>query len=165
LNCCSIRSRAKRNQLSVLISYHNADIIFGCESHLNEHFLSSKILPKNYRIIRKDRTLGGGGVFIGYKSHLNVTKASTLMADTEAIWAKLLISSNKYVYLCSFYRPPSNDLCPITQFSESLLKLHQSEPNFPIIVLDGDFNFPGITWDDGLGQVNSNPAYGLPSFD
>jgi len=28
---------------------------------------------KNYRIITKDRTLGGDGEFIGYKSHLNVT--------------------------------------------------------------------------------------------
>jgi len=33
LNCCSIKSQAKRNQLSVLLSYHNADIIFGCKSH------------------------------------------------------------------------------------------------------------------------------------
>ena len=31
----------------------------------------------------------------------------------------------------------------------------------PTIVLGGDFNLPGITWDDGLGQVNPNPAYGF----
>ena len=74
--------------------------------------MNTEILPKNYRIIRKDRTLGGGGVFIGFKSHLNVTEASTLEAGTEDVWAKLLISSNKYVYLCSFYRPPSSDLYP-----------------------------------------------------
>ena len=29
----------------------------------------------------KDRILGGGGVFIGFKSHLNVTKAPTLVLD------------------------------------------------------------------------------------
>jgi len=65
------------------------------------------------------------------------------------------------VYLCSFYRPPNNEPHPIAQLSDSLVKVYQSEPNFPAIVLGGDFNLPGITWDDGLGQVNPNPAYGL----
>ena len=120
--------------------------------------LSSKILPKNYKIIRKDRTLGGGGVFIGFKN-LHVTEDPTLMTDMEAIWAQLLISSNKHVYLCSLYRQPNNDSHSITQLSESLSKLYQREPNFPIIVLGGDFNLPGIMWDNGLGQVNPNPAY------
>ena len=63
LNCRSIRSLAKRTNLAILINEYDPDIIIGSESHLDLSFLSSEILPFNYTIFRKDRTLGGGGIF------------------------------------------------------------------------------------------------------
>ena len=32
---------------------------------------------------------------------------------------------------------------------------------FPFIILAGDFNLPGITWNDGHGCINPSPAYGV----
>ena len=61
INCRSLRSLCKRNQLASILSHHNIDIILGCESHIDESFLSAEILPNTYKIIRKDRSLGGGG--------------------------------------------------------------------------------------------------------
>ena len=120
LNCCSLRSQSKHNQLAVLLSTYDVDVVLGCESHIHHSFLLSEILPTNYKVIRKDRCLGGGGVFIRYKDHLNICEESSLMLDAEIVWAKLYNSSNKTIYLCSFYRPPDNNVYPITQLSESL---------------------------------------------
>ena len=76
LNCRSVRSSSKRNQLAALITEHNVDIIIGCESHLDSSIPSSEILPPHYRIYRKDRSLGGGGVFIGIRNHINASEES-----------------------------------------------------------------------------------------
>ena len=57
----------KRNQLAALLSCYDIDIVLGCKSFTDQSFLSSEILPNLFEIIRKDRYLGGGGVFIGIK--------------------------------------------------------------------------------------------------
>ena len=71
LNCRSLRSLPRRHQLSALLLNYDIDLVFGCKSHINQSFSSSEILPKNYKIIRKDHSLGGGGVFIGFRDNLN----------------------------------------------------------------------------------------------
>ena len=155
LNCCSLRSLPKRNQLGALLSNHDIDIVFGCESHIDQSFSSSEILPKNYKIIRKDRSLGGGGVFIGFKDYPNISEVPELAAEAEMIWAKLSTPKQKPLYLCSLYRIPNNDSSPISSLSVSLQKLVSN----PEILLSGDLNLPSITWSDG-GVINSCPTYG-----
>jgi len=76
LNCCSLRSLSKRSQLTSLLCDHNIDIVIGCESHIDQSFLSSEILPPNYKFVRKDHSLGGGGVFIGFENHLDISEVT-----------------------------------------------------------------------------------------
>jgi len=76
INCCSVRSLSKRSQLAALLIEHNVDIVIRCESHLYSSISSSEILPQNYKIHRKDQSLGEGGVFIGVYNHLNGTTKS-----------------------------------------------------------------------------------------
>ena len=122
INCRSIRSQSKRINLATLLSNHQIDIILGCESHLaiDHSFLSSEILPSDYTIFRKDRTLGGGGVFIGIRNCLTAMADSSLSTDAELIWIKLLALNNRSVYICSYYRPPNNDLNSTIQLRKSL---------------------------------------------
>ena len=47
-NCGSIRSQTKRNDLTVLLSEHDIDIVLGCESHIDESYFSSELLPPLY---------------------------------------------------------------------------------------------------------------------
>ena len=68
LNCRSIRSVSKQGKLLALIEEHNIDIIIGCESHIDQSFLSTEIFPPNFTVHRKDRSIGGGGVFLQYVS-------------------------------------------------------------------------------------------------
>ena len=121
INCRSLRSMDKRAQLAALLSYYDIDIqcFFGCESHIDQSFLSSEILPNSNKIIRKDRSLGGGGVFIGFKQSLELSEV-TLPATNEPvemIRGKLQINNHKSLYLCSFYQPPDGN-------SSSVIKLN-----------------------------------------
>ena len=37
--------------------------------------------------------------------------------------------------------------------------IKNEKQDFPCIMLAGDFNLPNITWEEGLGSLNSTPAY------
>ena len=50
--------------VAALLSDYNADVIIGCETHVDHLFLLSEILRTVYKIIRQDHYLGGSGVFI-----------------------------------------------------------------------------------------------------
>jgi len=50
---------------------------------------------------------------------------------------------------------------PLLSLSDYLRVLFNKESNSPIILAGRDFNLPHISWDNGCGQVNPNPAYGL----
>jgi len=103
--------------------------------------------------------MGGGGVFLCIKKHLQCLEESSLDAEAELIWVKLIPSNQRPIFVCAFYRPPSTDLQPIEQLRVSLNKLMDQSRTLPNILLTGDFNFPGLTWSDGYGQI-SLPTYG-----
>jgi len=46
---------------------------------------------------------------------------------------------------------------PILDLRTLLSKLSDHNPG---IIIAGDFNFPAIVWDEGIGCVQSSPAYG-----
>ena len=66
-NCCSVRSQSKKALLQSIMEENKANIVFGCESHLDSSFSSSEIFPSQYVVIRKDCCIGGGGVFLALK--------------------------------------------------------------------------------------------------
>jgi len=65
LNCRSIRRVIKHNKLAALLDLHDIDIALGIESHIDQTFLSSEILPKTTKFSEKI----GGGVYL---LHLNI---------------------------------------------------------------------------------------------
>ena len=64
-------------------------------------FLSAEILPNTYKIIRKDRSLGGGGVFIGFKNLQlsEVTTPTSYVSDAEMIWGNFTFITKSH---CTF---------------------------------------------------------------
>ena len=94
LNCCSIRSLSRRGKFAVLINEHNVNIVIGCESHIDESFATSEVFPSNFTVFRRDRSLGGGGVFLCFENTLDVSEEQTLQVDAELIWARLNITRN-----------------------------------------------------------------------
>ena len=139
LNCRSIRSLEKRSKLLALIYEHNADIVIGCESHLDHTYLTSEVFPRDFTIIRKDRVIGGGGVFIAFRNHLTLIEQLSPPGEAEIILAKFQTNNKKVIHLCTFYRPPNSDTAPLLHLKESILKINTHNPSN--IILGGDFNF------------------------
>ena len=49
--------------------------------------------------------------------------------------------------LASFYRPPNSNSETMDQFCYSVNKVFQDfAPNYPQVLIGGDFNLPGIDW-------------------
>jgi len=83
-------------------------------------------------------------------------------SEVEMIWAKLQIPNSKPLCMCSFYRPPNNNVTPIAMLNNFLSDLSQNEsPQMPQIFLARDLNLPNITWLDGTGLISPNPTYGI----
>ena len=130
--------------------------MIGNKSHKNSTFLSSEILSSSYKIIRKDRSLGGGGVSTGFRNTINISELSDPSSEAEMLWAKQQILNNRPLYLCSFYRPlNNNNVIPIATLNKSMSDIFRDEKlQSPQILVAGDFNLPSISWIDGTGQVN-----------
>ena len=63
-------------------------VSWGCESHLDSSYKSSKVFPAGFTVIRKERVgEGGGGVFILFKQDLPLLEESFLLSEAEIIWA------------------------------------------------------------------------------
>ena len=81
VNCNSLRSLDKRSQLISLIDQHTPSVILGQESKLCPDFKSSEIFPDNYTTCRKDRSEGGGGVFVLVRD--DIISSDAPFADLE----------------------------------------------------------------------------------
>ena len=102
----------------------------------------------------------GGGVFILFKQDLPLLEEPLVLSEGEIIWAKLHLTKGKMVYICSFYRPPASTCEPLHCLRESIFKLINKEGPSCRVVLAGDFILPDICWEDGLGCIQTSPAYG-----
>ena len=69
--------------------------------------------------VYKDRSLGGGGVFLCFHETLPVIEQLVLLTDTEAMWANLALSKSP-IYICSFYCPLNSDATLLTQLQTTL---------------------------------------------
>ena len=71
---CNSRSACNKfSEISDHLSSYNIDLFFVTESWLNNSVTDGMVCPSGYNILRCDRCVSrGGGVFILYKSHLQV---------------------------------------------------------------------------------------------
>ena len=96
----------------MLLSEHNIVIVLGCESHIDESYFSSELLPTSYTMLRKDRSLrlGGGGVFRGFRKSLTVSEEPKLITDCEVIWAKLHFKKTKILITYKIVKQRTNGI-------------------------------------------------------
>ena len=114
------------------------DFLAVTESHLNAEIDDREISINGYKIIRKDRPNGSpwGGCALYYKENLEVHVIHKYMSDDiEAIWAELLLNSQRLLIGC-LYRPPDNSSF-LDKLDEILGKAQTTRKN---IVIVGDLN-------------------------
>lgn len=153
INCGGVKG--KTPNLHALIDDTKPDCIIGNETWLDETIKNGAIFPKHYTIFWKDRNINGGGVFIGIKEGFTATRIATTDTEIEIMWVSVKVSqASKTFYIGSFYRPPSDHHTKLDELrkSISLLPGNASEKN---IILGGDFNAPGIDWENEQPGTNN----------
>ena len=125
-------------EIKILLEYSPVDFLAVTESHLNAEIDDREISINGYKIIRKDRPNGSpwGGCVLYYKENLEVHIIHKYMSvDIEAIWAELLLNSQRLLIGC-LYRPP-DDSSFFDKFEETLGKVQMTRKNLVIV---GDLN-------------------------
>ena len=71
----------------------------GCKYHLDTSHFTLEVFPTNYVVYCKDRSIGGGGIFVAIKDDLTSSHEPILSASAELVWAKLFIVGMKPLYI------------------------------------------------------------------
>ena len=161
IGVCNANIKGKRAELQELLNYSQCDIVLTSETKLpsasekkssKKAYDPSEILPKNYDgSIHRPRNLDGGGVMVIVRKGI-VCEEISLKAGKhgEVVCAKISIAKSPPLYVCAYYRPPSdteNSLDSLNLALEELEEIVNKNPR-TCVIIGGDFNAPGINWSD-----------------
>ena len=107
LNAQSIMN--KKESLWELLDHQNPDICCVCETWLNSDILNNEILPTSYKLFRKDRADGYGGILIGVKCNIPSDLIDVTL-ETEVCTVLLQLSNHSKLIVICAYRPPYPDV-------------------------------------------------------
>ena len=153
LNFNSLKSEAKKAELSTLLAQYDPDVVIGCESKLDNSYATHSIFPDTYNVERSDRNKDGGGVILAIKSNLNPTPEEKLNTSINIRWCSIQPKQGKKLLIGSYYRPPSDSADELNPLNDSLVKIFAPR-NVPNVILGGDFNASGISWTDDQSTCN-----------
>lgn len=148
-------ARSLGNKLDELFSFFslsNPDILAITETWLNDEFRDGTVTPKGYKVYRRDRQeyndKRGGGIAIFVKQELKVSLCQKLNNSKfeETLWLNIHLDNCKPLLVGVCYRAPqsnqtNNDL--LLQLLSDMNELESSQ-----ILLMGDFNLPGINYEE-----------------
>ena len=124
-----------------MINEKQPDVIIGTESWLTSNHNNSEYFPTElYQVERRDRP-DNPHVFIAAKLDLALVRETELETDCELLWCKIQVQCSKTVHIGAYYRPHAGDQKSLDELAKSLALLYPDH----IVLLGGDFNFPG--WD------------------
>lgn len=145
------RKRYKIKMLEEIGAEYNGALICVTESHLRNEIRDAEIEMKGYEMYRADRANDrkkGGVVIYARDDIVKDTQMLTKGSNGEIEHVILYINTWK-IFLCCMYRPPrcstENMLEVLRIIEHEARKLGAPEPT---IIINGDFNFPDIQWDD-----------------
>ena len=162
MNARSIQTITKRDELELLMSRYQYDVVAITESWLTGEFLDSEVNIPGYTMFRKDRgfvrdNVKGGGVLIYVKDCFCAYECDDLNKfKCEAIWINLKLSSKNTVLIGVCYRSPN----AVDQEIIELFSAVQTAAKTHAIIL-GDFNYPGIDWSTLQCEPSSKPFLDL----
>ena len=160
INCNSLRSGDKQAAFHSIIEHHQPDIVLGCESKIDNTYATYEVFPDNFTVYRKDRTAGGGGVFIATRDSLITSSEPSLDGDCEIVGANIEFANSRPLFVASFYRPPGSNCQPLDAlsniFSNLVSKNRRQHPN---VIIGGDYNFPDIDWPSWKSTSSKTKSY------
>ena len=137
---------SKIQDLEILISENNPDIILVTETWCNESINTSVLNLKDYEVLQRndrcDTTNGiGGGLLVYAKKNLVILPCDNQIDFNQYLSFKIK-TTNDFLNIYLVYRPPSSSLYNY----EKLCDLMKNVPKNSIVI--GDFNFPNINWEE-----------------
>ena len=163
LNAQSLKNRFNFFHFEVMVQYNYPKIVLITETWLNNELPDSLFLcHERYSIYRKDRLIvKGGGVAVLVRNDLDsLLIESTLFNDLEIIACRVKCYNSDVIFAC-FYKPNISDvhlLEPLRAAMKFLLSF-----GFPV-VLSGDFNLPGISWETSVAPTTGSQDKFLELF-
>jgi exonuclease III len=128
----------KKDQISVLLSSCNIDILCLNETKLDESISDDELLMTNFNIIRRDRTRHGGGIVIYINNTIKYNVVNDLNCENiEVLWLEVILPKLEPFLLCSVYKPPSSNVTYRNCMLENFQNAADINPNVLIL---GDFN-------------------------
>ena len=145
VNCNSIQSIGKREELQALIADHNPHLILGQESKVCPEHLTNEVFPSNFTIFWKDRKAGGGGIFTMLRDDIEYVKGAfdELQTDNEIVWNQLKLPGTKLLNIASVYRPPNSQIEQMNKLQDHLMEVHAK---YNATYVGGDLNLTCVDW-------------------
>ncbi len=166
LNSHSLKSvNARRNKLvefRTLVELKQPSLVGVCETWLNRDIKNTEILPPDqYKIYRKDRKDGYGGILLAVNNDIQSKRKVSLEVTSDNHNEIMVIEARAHkqpkMAVILMYRPP-DDIS--TECSDNLRMVLNNVQNagFKNICLIGDINIPNYDWDLGIPTSSNNKA-------
>uniref|UniRef100_A0A8D9BQ03 Endonuclease/exonuclease/phosphatase domain-containing protein n=1 Tax=Cacopsylla melanoneura TaxID=428564 RepID=A0A8D9BQ03_9HEMI len=149
----------KIDEIKFRINNEKPHFVFITETWLSTAIPDSLVAIEEYSLIRKDRIRAGGGVCIYIAKEWNSKLVSyeelesPSCGDIDILLVKVKIEETCLLLSC-VYRPPNSNLAENSGLISSLRE-KLTDVNHPIVVL-GDFNYSGISWNKHGGIEHEN---------
>ena len=146
----------KRDELRICIQNTKPDIIAITESWTHADIYDAEVEMDGYKLYRQDRTDThqgrGGGVLLYVTQKISSVAVECPVIYTNSIWADIITSGGK-TRIGVVYRSPNS-----TEENNSMMYevLEEMTSTTSVIIL-GDFNLPGLNWDDMSADTDSQP--------
>ena len=127
-------------EVKVMLNRNMFDILFISEAKTNNNVSSSLLAQPGFRIVRKDRKKGAGGLGAYIRADLRVVRRQKLEpTNIELICLDVKTSNNSRLIVCGCYRSP--DLFPQSDFIDALSSVTEAMymTRQELLLLD-DFN-------------------------
>lgn len=152
-NINSIRSATKRTALAAVLESLQWPVVVALqETKLSSAIEDPELQLRRYQILRKDRSVGGGGVLIAVdRSFACKRRKEFEHPDCESVFCEISGAGRgtdlPKVLVGSYYRPNAQDRVSVRAFCSSLrdASLYCARRGFCLVV-SGDFNMGDIGW-------------------
>jgi len=153
LNSQSIVS--KWASFALLLEEHNADIVILSETWLSPDVYNNEFFPNKFHVFRKDRADGYGRILLACRDSITCQEL-TFDTNSEAVVCQATLSRHQSVIICSFYRPPNNNIRSVKDLCDLFTNIITKYPNIPIWLAD-DLNLSNIDWENTCTQGSTYP--------
>ena len=136
--------RGKRAELAELVNSTRADIFVITETKIDNTMNPSEFLPRHFNgSIHRNRNAHGGGVMLAMKKGIIAEEVELKASKSgEITCAKIHLAKANPLYVCAYYRPPSDATESLDNLESALEELHTITARNPKsgIIMAGDFN-------------------------